>query len=58
MPLAFKRKESVMLSRYFCFITGGIMSEKKFRTVFISDVHLGTPECRASYLLDFLEKVE
>jgi len=27
-----------------------------FRTVFISDVHLGTPDCRADYLLDFLQR--
>ncbi|MEX8498577.1 MAG: UDP-2,3-diacylglucosamine diphosphatase [Leptothrix ochracea] len=28
------------------------------RTVFISDLHLGTPECQAVALLDFLKKVE
>ncbi|MFN4263751.1 MAG: UDP-2,3-diacylglucosamine diphosphatase [Thioalkalivibrionaceae bacterium] len=28
------------------------------RTVFISDVHLGTRECRAGYLRDFLETLE
>lgn len=27
-----------------------------FRTVFVSDVHLGTPDCRAEYLLDFLRR--
>ncbi|MFA7487060.1 MAG: UDP-2,3-diacylglucosamine diphosphatase [Lysobacteraceae bacterium] len=26
----------------------------EFRSIFISDVHLGTPDCRADYLLDFL----
>jgi len=26
-----------------------------YRSVFISDVHLGTPDCRADYLLDFLD---
>ena len=29
-------------------------STLKVRTVFISDVHLGTPGCRADALLDFL----
>jgi len=28
-----------------------------YRSVFISDVHLGTPDCQAEYLLDFLDKV-
>jgi UDP-2,3-diacylglucosamine pyrophosphatase LpxH len=32
------------------------MSVLKFRTVFISDVHLGTPDCQAQYLLDFLRQ--
>lgn len=27
------------------------------RSVFISDIHLGTPDCKAEYLLDFLEQV-
>ena len=26
----------------------------RFRSIFISDVHLGTPDCQATYLLDFL----
>src|SRR5690348_3343218 len=30
----------------------------KVRSVFISDVHLGTRECSAEYLLDFLHSVE
>ncbi|MFM7122048.1 MAG: UDP-2,3-diacylglucosamine diphosphatase, partial [Fluviibacter sp.] len=29
-----------------------------FRTIWISDVHLGTPGCQASYLLDFLKSHE
>lgn len=29
-------------------------SPKKFRTIWISDVHLGTRGCKADYLLDFL----
>ena len=28
---------------------------KRFRTVFISDLHLGTPGCQALALLDFLK---
>ncbi len=28
-----------------------------FRSVFVSDVHLGTPDCRADYLLDFLKRM-
>lgn len=27
----------------------------RFRSIFISDVHLGTPDCQAAYLLDFLQ---
>ena len=27
------------------------------RTAFISDVHLGTPDCKAAYLLDFLRRL-
>ena len=27
------------------------------RSAFISDVHLGTPDCKAGYLLDFLRKL-
>ena len=34
------------------------MNARRFRTVFISDVHLGTPGCRAGYLLDFLRSTE
>jgi UDP-2,3-diacylglucosamine pyrophosphatase LpxH len=30
----------------------------RFRTVWISDIHLGTPGCRATSLLDFLRDVE
>jgi len=34
--------------------TGGL----KVRTVWISDIHLGTPGCKAGALLDFLKQVE
>lgn len=30
----------------------------RFRTIFISDVHLGTPGCQAGHLLDFLRHTE
>lgn len=30
------------------------MSHLDYRAIFISDIHLGTPDCRADYLLDFL----
>ena len=29
---------------------------RKFRTLFISDIHLGTPDCQASALIDFLRE--
>ncbi|TBW59394.1 UDP-2,3-diacylglucosamine diphosphatase [Marinobacter halodurans] len=29
----------------------------QYRSVFISDVHLGSPDCQADYLLDFLDNV-
>lgn len=32
--------------------------KRKFRAIFISDVHLGTKGCRADYLLDFLRHAE
>jgi UDP-2,3-diacylglucosamine pyrophosphatase LpxH len=34
------------------------MQGSRYRTVFISDVHLGTPGCQADALLDFLKSVE
>ena len=34
------------------------MGTHRFRTVWISDVHLGTPGCQAHALLDFLKRVE
>ena len=34
------------------------MPARQFRSVFISDVHLGTPDCRADYLLDFLRSTD
>jgi len=33
------------------------MRARHFRTVFLSDVHLGTPGCRSGYLLDFLRSI-
>jgi len=30
---------------------------RRYRSVFISDVHLGTADCQADYLLDFLNQV-
>jgi UDP-2,3-diacylglucosamine pyrophosphatase LpxH len=33
------------------------MSTLRCRSAFISDVHLGTPDCKADYLLDFLRKL-
>ena len=30
---------------------------RDYRSVFISDVHLGTADCQAAYLLDFLHQV-
>ena len=32
--------------------------KQKFRTIWISDIHLGTPGCNAALLLDFLASVE
>jgi UDP-2,3-diacylglucosamine pyrophosphatase LpxH len=31
---------------------------RRYRTIWISDVHLGTKACKAEYLLDFLRKTE
>lgn len=31
---------------------------KKYRTIWISDVHLGTPGCKAEHLVDFLKHTE
>lgn len=33
------------------------MASSPLRTVFLSDVHLGTPDCKAEYLLDFLRHI-
>ena len=33
-------------------------STRCYRTIFLSDVHLGTRGCRADFLLDFLRRVE
>jgi UDP-2,3-diacylglucosamine pyrophosphatase LpxH len=35
----------------------GKSSARHYRTVWISDVHLGFPGCRADFLLDFLHRV-
>ncbi|WP_448580286.1 UDP-2,3-diacylglucosamine diphosphatase [Thermaurantiacus sp.] len=32
--------------------------KSRFRTIFISDIHLGTPGCNADLLLDFLQSVK
>jgi UDP-2,3-diacylglucosamine pyrophosphatase LpxH len=42
-------------------VLGGFMGERdvrRFRTVFISDVHLGTKGCQAELLLDFIRHIE
>jgi UDP-2,3-diacylglucosamine pyrophosphatase LpxH len=36
----------------------GDAGELRFRTVWISDLHLGTPGCQAAALLDFLKRVD
>ncbi len=38
--------------------TGARPASQRYRTVFISDLHLGTPGCKADCLLDFLQHVE
>jgi UDP-2,3-diacylglucosamine pyrophosphatase LpxH len=41
--------------------SGGTMPRRerhRFRTIWISDVHLGTRACKAEYLLDFLDHAE
>jgi UDP-2,3-diacylglucosamine pyrophosphatase LpxH len=32
-------------------------AEPGYRSVFLSDLHLGSPDCQAAYLLDFLERL-
>lgn len=34
------------------------MNKKQYRTVWISDIHLGTSECKAEYLDDFLHSIQ
>ena len=34
------------------------MASLRCRSAFISDVHLGTPDCKAAYLLDFLRSLQ
>jgi len=36
----------------------GFVPKRRFRTVFISDIHLGTRGCNAALLLDFLHSIE
>src|SRR3546814_3121702 len=31
-------------------------AKPRYRTIWISDVHLGTPDCKASHLVDFLKQ--
>jgi len=33
-----------------------MIKEKKYRTIWISDIHLGTKGCKAEFLLDFLRQ--
>ncbi len=33
------------------------MMQTRYRSVFVSDIHLGTPDCKADYLLDFLDTI-
>jgi len=37
---------------------GEVASPARYRAIFVSDVHLGTPGCRADALLDFLRHTE
>ncbi len=37
---------------------GGEDDVKRWRTIFLSDIHLGTPGCKAEFLLDFLKHNE
>ena len=39
-------------------MSGVEKQDLNFRTIWISDVHLGTPGCQANYLLDFLKSHE
>jgi len=36
----------------------GMVSSRRYRAIFISDIHLGTRGCQADYLLDFLRNTE
>lgn len=36
----------------------GFVPKRKYRTVFVSDTHLGTKGCKAEMLLDFLRSIE
>ena len=39
-------------------LTKNSSASKKYRTIFISDLHLGTPGCQADALLEFLKHHE
>jgi UDP-2,3-diacylglucosamine pyrophosphatase LpxH len=39
-------------------IPTNVTESNRYRTIFISDVHLGTPGCQATLLLDFLKRTE
>ena len=39
-------------------MTADPMPERRYRSIWISDVHLGTRGCKAEYLLDFLKHTE
>jgi hypothetical protein len=36
----------------------GFRPKRKYRTIWISDVHLGTRGCNAAHLVDFLHSIE
>ncbi len=38
--------------------TGAMNEPKQWRTIWISDIHLGTRDCKAAYLLEFLKHNE
>ncbi|NCV59178.1 MAG: UDP-2,3-diacylglucosamine diphosphatase, partial [Betaproteobacteria bacterium] len=40
------------------YLTTDEPSEQRYRTVFISDIHLGTAGCQATELLEFLKSFE
>jgi UDP-2,3-diacylglucosamine pyrophosphatase LpxH len=58
--LQFRRNRNAIGKTYACasFLRGCVMSRLSFRSVFVSDVHLGLRDCQAGYLLDFLRSVQ